>query len=288
MRGENADMSHVPFEIIPGDLASPVVMHVPHAATWIEPSVRADILLSDAELAAELAAITDAITDVVAERAAAAASMRPWILVNRTSRLVVDPERFPDEREELNKVGMGAVYERTTTGAVLRRPTPAERQALIDDYFTPYAEGIAQLVRDRLAEVGTVTILDVHSYPQVPNPYELHVDQRRPEVCVGTDELHTPTELREQTLAAMRAAAPTGDVGLDAPFWGCYVPLDQYGTNPAVRAVMVEIRRDVVANHLDPLVEGVAALVTRISELGRATDAGAFGLAGSPEHCSLG
>ncbi|MFC7505611.1 N-formylglutamate amidohydrolase, partial [Nocardioides sp. GCM10030258] len=143
-------------------------------------------------------------------------------------------------------------------------PTPEQRQALIDEFYIPYADGISQLVRDRLAAHGRVTIIDVHSYPLVPNRYELHADGPRPEICVGTDAIHTPDDLRDQVLDAMRATAPTGDVGLNSPFWGCYVPLEQYGTNDAVRAVMLEIRRDVVAHRLDALVHGVGVLVSTI------------------------
>src|SRR3954453_6523663 len=100
------------FALVPGDPASTVILHVPHSSTHIPPEVRASIVLSDEDLAAELAAMTDADTDMVAHGAAEAAQVRPWIFLNRTSRLVIDPERFPDEREELNAVGMGAVYER--------------------------------------------------------------------------------------------------------------------------------------------------------------------------------
>ena len=158
------------FEVIPGDPASSVILHVPHSSTDIPADVRTGIVLDDESLAVELQAITDADTDVVASAAAAAASRHPWLFVNRASRLVIDPERFPDEREELNAVGMGAVYERTTTGAVLREPTLEEREALIERFFTPYADAIAALVRGRLAAVGSVTVVDVHSYPLVPNP----------------------------------------------------------------------------------------------------------------------
>jgi N-formylglutamate amidohydrolase len=252
------------FEIVPGHPASTVVLHVPHSSRHIPPEVRAGIVLDDPSLEAELDAIVDADTDLVAEGAASAAARRPWIFVNRAARLVVDPERFPDEREELNAVGMGAVYERTTTGAVLRTPTPAQRQALLDDYFTPYADGMAQLVRDRHVVSGRLTIVDVHSYPLIPNAYELHADGPRPEICVGTDDVHTPPALRDQVVAAMRQAAPSGDVALDSPFRGCYVPLDQYGVNPDVHATMLEIRRDVVAGHLDRLVRGIGDLVDRI------------------------
>lgn len=252
------------FEVIPGHPDSTVILHVPHSSTSIPAPVRAGIVLDDKALAIELAAITDEDTHLIAEGTADAAAVRPWIFVNRASRLVIDPERFPDDGEELNAVGMGAVYERTTTGAVLRTPTPEQRQALIDEFYTPYSEGIAALVRDRLAARRRVTIIDVHSYPLVPNAYELHDDGSRPEICVGTDAIHTPVDFRDQVLETMRATAPTGDVGLDSPFWGCYVPLEHYGTNDAVRAVMLEIRRDVVAGHLDALAAGAARLVDAI------------------------
>lgn len=249
------------IEIIPGDAASSVILHVPHSSTHIPDDVRRDIVLTDEELTTELAAITDADTDKIAIGAAGLASVRPWIFVNRASRFVIDPERFPDEREELNAVGMGAVYERTTTGAVLRTPTASQRAMLIDEFYAPYADGIAALVRERLADVGRVTIIDIHSYPLVKNPYELHGDGPRPEVCIGTDGFHTSAALAEAAASAMASAAPAGEIGLNSPFAGCYVPLDQYEQNPAVQAVMLELRRDVVADRLDELAAATAALI---------------------------
>ncbi|WP_454301824.1 N-formylglutamate amidohydrolase [Salana multivorans] len=250
------------FQVIPGGPSSTVVLHVPHASTRIPSEVRAGILPSDSELSVELAAITDADTDVVAEGAAALAAVRPWVFANRVSRLVIDPERFPDEREEMNAVGMGAVYERTTQLEVLREPTDAERAGLIDEYYTPYAESLAQLVRDRLAVNGRVTIVDVHSYSVAKLPYELHGDGSRPEVCVGTDAFHTSDELARVAVAAMGAAAGNeGQVGLNSPFSGCYVPLDQYGVNPLVQSVMLEVRRDVVSSRMDELQVATAALL---------------------------
>jgi N-formylglutamate deformylase len=249
------------FQILPGDPSSTVVLHVPHSSTSIPAHVRAGIVLTDEDLATELAAITDGDTDLMAVGAAAVAEVTPWLFVNRASRLVIDPERFPDEREELNAVGMGAVYERTTTGAVLRRPTATERTALLDEFYTPYASAMAALVRSRLTAVGRVTIIDVHSYPVVKLPYELAGDGPRPEVCVGTDPFHTSPELARAATSAMTTAAPTGEVGANSPFTGTYVPLDQYQQNPAVESVMLEIRRDVVRDHQDALIAAIAGLV---------------------------
>lgn len=250
------------FEIIPGSPESTVVLHVPHSSLHIPDDVRAGIVLSDEALAAELAAITDADTDVIAIGAADAARVRPWLFVNRASRLVIDPERFPDEREELNAVGMGAVYESTTEKEVLRTPSAAEREDLIARFFSPYADAIAGLVRERLAAVGQVTIVDVHSYPVTKLPYELHGDGPRPDICIGTDRFHTPAGLTNATDRAMRRVSD--DIGLDSPFIGCYVPLDQYETNAAVHAVMLEIRRDVVAARMPDLQAATADLIDAI------------------------
>ncbi|QIX27231.1 N-formylglutamate amidohydrolase [Nocardioides sp. JQ2195] len=249
------------FEIIPGDDASSVVLHVPHSSTHLPDDVRRGLRLNDSALAAELHAITDADTDVVADGAAMRAAVRPWIFVNRASRLVVDPERFPDDREEMNSVGMGAVYEKTTQLETLRTPTEEERRQLIERFYVPYSQAFAALVRRRLAAVGRVTIVDVHSFPVDALPYELHGDGARPEVCIGTDEFHTSAELSSAAVEAMRAAAPTGDVGLDSPFNGCYVPLEQHGKNPRVQAVMLEMRRDVVRDDAGGLSLAMATLV---------------------------
>ena len=91
--------------IIPGAAGSPVILHVPHASTVIPDNVRAGILLDDNRLAAELAAMTDAHTDTIALAAADRVTPRPWAYVNPYSRLVVDPERFPSDAEEMNQSG---------------------------------------------------------------------------------------------------------------------------------------------------------------------------------------
>lgn len=225
------------FDLLPGAGDSAVILHVPHSAREIPAEVRAGILLDDAALERELDHIVDAHTAELAETAAGLAGRTPWRFVNRLSRLVVDPERFPDEREEMLAVGMGAVYTRTTRREALR-PADTDPEPLIDRYFRPYARAMTDAVAERLAAVGRAVIIDVHSYPSAPLPYELHGGGPRPPVCLGTDSFHTPPGL----LAAARETF--GDVGLDSPFSGTYVPLEFYGRDARVSALMVEIRRD--------------------------------------------
>jgi N-formylglutamate deformylase len=229
------------YDIVPGATASSVILHVPHASRVVPEGARGRILLDDDALTAELDRMTDAHTDVIAAGVVAAAGVRPWTLVNRTSRLVVDPERFPDEREEMRAVGMGAVYTRTSHGGPLRGDDPAHEEELLATYYRPYAAAMGDLVDDRLAATGRAFVVDVHSYPVVPLPYERHAHGPRPIVCLGTDPFHTPRPLVE---AARRAFAACGTVALDTPFAGCYVPLRHFRREPAVTALMVEVRRD--------------------------------------------
>ncbi|GHI03310.1 N-formylglutamate amidohydrolase [Streptomyces cellostaticus] len=252
------------YELLPGAAESPVLLHVPHSARAIPEDVRQGILLDDAALERELDHITDAHTDRIAERAAGLAGITPWRFVNRLSRLVVDPERFPDEREEMLAVGMGAVYTRTTHRGELR-PAETDPGPLVERYFRPYARAMTEAVAGRLAATGRAVVIDVHSYPAEPLPYELHAAGERPAVCLGTDAFHTPPDLRE---AARTALAECGETGLDSPFSGTYVPLEYYGRDRRVSALMVEIRRDTyMAEPGGPAGPGLEQLAAALASL---------------------
>jgi N-formylglutamate amidohydrolase len=255
------------FSIFPGHEGSSVILHVPHAGTHIPDAVRAGIVLTDAGVATELLRMTDSFTDVIADLGAQHAEMRPWIFRNNLSRLVIDPERFPDEREEMLTAGMGAVYTRASAGETLREESvyfagSAAWVSLIGQYFDPYTQALQRLVNERMVHFDSVTIIDVHSFPSVALPYELHANLARPAICIGTDDIHSPPELVEQVAEAMRSV---GSIGINEPFIGTYVPLEQYHVDPRVRSVMVEIRRDLYMDETTGVLDRQAA-----EKLGRA------------------
>jgi N-formylglutamate amidohydrolase len=263
--------------IQPGDAASPVILHVPHASRAIPDTVRAGLLPSDVDLKLELDESTDTATDLIALGAAdytRSGRGRPWLAINQVSRLVIDPERFPSEDEPMNTVGRGAVYTRTCTGTLLRPEPAPDTQYLMDTYFHPYATTMSELVDDRLAATGAAVIIDVHSYPRYPSGFE-DPARPRPPLCIGTDDFHTPDWLTEQLQVAF-AGLHESDV--NAPYAGCYVPLSRYRTDPRVSAVMIELRRDQYLNtdltpdptKLDALSRMLAALVDRCTVKGAA------------------
>ncbi|MFI9105323.1 N-formylglutamate amidohydrolase [Streptomyces fildesensis] len=259
------------YEQRSGAERSPVVLHVPHSSRTLTPAARESVLLDDAALSRELDHMTDAHTDLIAGRAVDGAAVTPWTHANLLSRLVVDPERFPDEREEMRAVGMGAVYTGTSQRGRLRDEDPDHERELLAEHFDPYAAAFTELIDDRLAATGRAVIIDVHSYPSRPLPYELHAAGARPAVCLGTDEHHTPPWLLD---AARRAFADCGELGLNTPFAGCYVPLKHYGHRTEVSALMIEIRRDLYMTEpggaptdgLSAVVRALTALVDAVTE----------------------
>lgn len=248
------------FEITPGDPSSPYVIHVPHSSTAIPDEVRAQIVLDDDALAQELALVTDTGTEELAVAGAGGATSRPWLFVNRLSALVADPERLPDAYELMHEIGMGAVYTRTSAGLVLRKDDERVTRALFRRFWAPYQEAMADLVDERILATGRAILLDFHSYPLVGLPHERRPEVRlseirRPPVCLGVDFDHTPASLVKKV---SRAFSVVGDVLVNEPFTGSYVPLRHFGRDNKVTSVMVDLRRDIYLRQ-DGTIDPVAA-----------------------------
>lgn len=227
-----------------------VLFHVPHASTVIPDDVRAGILVDDDVLVRELLEATDHHTDGIVGGLDNGTTVRSY--VNSYSRLVVDPERFLDVEKEITEaVGRGVVATRTVNGEQFRDDTSPGfsvlRQDLIERFFLPYHHGMDRLVDDMLGAYGTVTILDVHSFPEHAQPYELDAQADRPPLCVGTDSLHTPRELKNMVTAAADRFGFA--YTFDRPFAGTFVPLSHYG-DARVQSLMFEFRRDIFTDEV--------------------------------------
>lgn len=213
------------------------VLHLPHAATVIPAEVRARILLDDAALATEVLRMTDWFTD---ELFALRGAQR---VVHPVSRLVVDPERFEDDAQEsMAARGMGVVYTQTSHGERLREaPDPVDRANLIDTWYRPHHAALTAAVDTCLQRYGKAVVLDCHSFPSKPLPYEPDQSPDRPEICIGTDAWHTPAWLANLVINAFTREGFT--VAHNRPFAGALVPAMYYERDARVMAVMVEVNR---------------------------------------------
>jgi N-formylglutamate deformylase len=186
--------------------------------------------------------MTDWDTLDIARIALDRSGLRAQVMENANSRLVVDPERFVGDEEPMAAVGMSPVYHSTSDLSPLRSPDAVRDQALMDEYFNPYAQIFSTMVDGVLDECGNAVIIDLHSFPSRPLPYELDQSALRPGICIGTDPFHTPDVL--VALVEESFADIPGGFALNTPFSGTYVPLDHYGRTSEVWSIMIEIRRD--------------------------------------------
>jgi N-formylglutamate deformylase len=117
------------------------------------------------------------------------------------------------------------------------------REALLRDHYDPYAAALEHCVQQVLTRFGRALIIDAHSYPRAPLPWEQVRGGSRPDVDLGTDRYHTPADLT----ALLRSEVITSGytVAVDSPFSGTYVPMAFYRRERKVTSVMLEIRRDV-------------------------------------------
>ena len=218
----------------------PVVLHIPHASRSIPEEFLPDILLDAAELETELLRMTDAYTEE-----AAAGDWAAFVLQAPVSRLVDDVERFRgDESEPMSQVGMGAVYTRTHDGRPLRAFDPARREAMLRLFYDLHHAQFAWTVNEMLQRFPRCLIIDVHSFPSKPLPYEPDQTPQRPDICIGTDSFHTPPQLADAALGFF--AVRGWSVRENSPFAGSIVPLPHYGKERRVASVMVEINRSLI------------------------------------------
>jgi len=229
-----------PFSVTPPRGAqTPVIAHVPHAATRVPDRVRRGIVLDEAELRREIVRLTDWHADRLF---AWVPALGGELFVSTLSRVAFDPERFEDDAEEpMAAVGQGVVYTGTTQLGLLAETAPEERAWRVDHWYRPYHEAFEAEVSALLERFGTVLVLDCHSFATVPLPSEPDQSPGRPDVCLGTDGFHTPAALAD---ALERALVTEGlAVRRDAPFAGTIVPGRFYRTDAGVRSVMIEVRR---------------------------------------------
>ena len=90
--------------------------------------------------------------------------------------------------------------------------------------------------------MDSVFILDGHSFPLAPLPFELAQSLERPEICLGVDAYHTPASLRDAAVQLFKEAGFT--TAINHPFAGAMVAQGFYQTDKRVVALMIEVRRD--------------------------------------------
>ncbi len=113
--------------------------------------------------------------------------------------LVSDSECFEDDKlESMASRGMGVIYTKTSEGQILRNKLSSDmRKRMLDLYYAPHHAKLSKVVSSILSKNGMALVIDCHSLPSSPLPYEKDQSENRADICIGTDSFHTPDWLTD-------------------------------------------------------------------------------------------
>jgi len=228
-----------PYEINKKKVIIPLLANIPHSSTYMPPEVKGKFLLNNNELQEELLRMTDRYTD---EIFSCVSDLGGISVVYNYSRLVLDPERFRDGKKEVMVAkGMGVIYTKDSNGRKLREINDHKRNMLLQNIYDPYHTPITKEVQELLDNFDGCLIIDAHSFPAIPLPYETSKDIIRPQICLGTDPYHTSEDLIQLIRNFFEKINLTTEI--NKPFAGCYVPIKFLHQENRVKSIMIEINR---------------------------------------------
>lgn len=233
---------------------TPVIVHIPHNgfsfpyfAQPEDASLRQEALYDSMQTLADLH--VNILQKELFERLQQHSNVVPYLFESTVSRLYMDPERFPDHREEMNSRGMGVIYTKNHNmedlyDAPLTTNETLHRMTMYGEYHTAFE----QLVETLLEQFGHCVILDLHSYSTEPLLYELHSDQPRTPLVLGTDTFHS-------TMFQEVLSLEYDWMSINTVFQGTFVPMKYYHHDSRVQSIMTEVRKDVYLDEQTQQVE---------------------------------
>ncbi len=220
-----------PYEIVNPEAAAPVLLTCDHASNFI-PRALTGLGLGEAQLARHIA-YDIGIADVTRRLGR---SLDATAVLSGFSRLIVDPNRHPEDPTLIPQIGDEAVVPGN------RNLSPAARQARIETFFRPYHAAIERRL-DLLAARGPApAVISVHSFTPVMRGFE------RPwRVCALWNE---DPRLPLPFMAKLRALGVT--VGDNEPYSG----RGRHGYSQHSHAeprglanLLIEVRQDLIDTH---------------------------------------
>jgi predicted N-formylglutamate amidohydrolase len=220
-----------PYDIVNPEGDRPVVLICDHATRFI-PRALANLGLDEAQLARHIAwdiGIADVTRDLARRLGAPA-------VLSHFSRLIVDPNRNPDDPTLIPQISDGAVIPGN------RGLTAADREARLARFFRPYHDAVDRLIDQRMARGPAPAIISMHSF----TPVMKGVERPWPICALWNRDPRLPLPF----MAKLRAQGIL--VGDNEPYSG----REEHGHSLHVHAeprglasLLIEIRQDVIDTH---------------------------------------
>jgi N-formylglutamate deformylase len=211
-----------------------LIIHIPHSADSI-PN-RTGYIVRDTDLMNEMLLLTDWYTNDLFS------SAENIEIIADFNRLFCDVERFSDDSKEvMSEVGMGFTYTKLDSGKDLRVVSDELKTRILNEYYYPHHNKLSTAVNEQLISTGETLIIDCHSFSDTPFKRDINQQTPRPDICIGTDDFHTPRFLIEFSVNFFKQYDLSVEVNM--PYSGSIVPMAYYQQDNRVASIMVEINR---------------------------------------------
>lgn len=206
-----------------------ILIHIPHSSVHIPDTSKYIV-----DPMPEIQLLTDWATDSIFDIPNIPKVVFPY------SRVFCDVERFL-EGEPMEKKGMGFYYTHTDDGRRMRENDPIEKNKIRDEYYIPHHQKLYNATKKLREQNGHVLIIDGHSFTDTPFQRDISQNKNRPDICLGSDEFHTPTNILKQLKKFFENQGFS--VLINNPYAGCIIPIEYYQKDKNVMGIMIEINR---------------------------------------------
>ena len=204
--------------------------HIPHSSNYIPQEYLSEYCISKENLDKFSRILCDHRTDEMIDK-------NDEYLIFPYSRLFCDVERFDSDLEVMNKIGMGILYNVNHNLDIIREYPSNE----ILKYYYEHHKKLNDLVGNILNEHNEILFIDLHSYAKDPLPYELNKNSKRPQICIGVNDIFDNSILSRVEFLLNKFEF---EYHINEPFSGCLLP-SNYIDDDRVKGIMIEIRKDV-------------------------------------------
>jgi N-formylglutamate deformylase len=223
--------------------ANELIFHIPHSSTII-PCFTGYINVR--KLSAEMSLLTDHHVDLIFNIKNISKLVTPF------SRVFCDVERLDDSIEPCYKSGHGFFYTHYDNGELMRTDIDGIKSDIFKNYYLVHQDKLNKIVEEKLKTNGRAFIIDCHTFSDQPFKSDLDQSMPRPDICIGTDDYHTPFDIEYYLVNKFEELGYV--VKLNSPYDGVMIPLDYYRNNKDVKGVLIEINQKLyMDNNLDQM-----------------------------------
>lgn len=222
------------FEVLKDEFKKLLILHIPHSKMKI-PYFHKKHYLDKNIMVHENHLLTDHATDKIFNIKDVDKVIFPY------SRIFCDVERYDDLNEEMYKFGRGFYYTKTDSQLDLRKENEKIKKKVYNKHYLKHHNKLRKLTKKKLnSGLGMAIIIDCHSFTDIPFNTDFDKNSERPDICIGTDSLHTPKWLIDMFTNHFHKEG--FDIKINSPYSGTMVPMGLRNTNN-LYSIMIEINR---------------------------------------------